>query len=85
MATFATFDDRRASAAPARRMRVGVDLVGVAHAHEHRRLGAELTAGGDGERLAPLALEADFGHEREQGAAERTVDDVGTGAELSGR
>ena len=83
VATFATFDARRATAAPARAQRVDVERVALAHPDEHGRFGAQPSARGHRQRLAPFGLEAGLGHERGQRAAERGVDHVGTRAEQS--
>ena len=53
------------------------ELVELADADEHRRLGLELPGGGHRERLAQLGLEAGLVEERGEPTAERGVDDVG--------
>ena len=60
---------------------VGGELRRVADADDDGRLGAQVAAGRDRDRVAEPALEADLVEERDEPAAERLVERVGTGAE----
>src|SRR5262249_36809940 len=57
------------------------ELGDVTDADEQRGAGAQLAAGGDGERFAEVALETGFLEERLQAAVERGVDGRGAGRE----